>query len=296
MSLSYSQLSAYRYCPRKYEYEFIKKLQKPLSPEQCFGISVHSTLAKFGKREIAMSDERLAVSTQQTLFKDHDAQNANRLPLIANHLRELWQQSFVTAGYDTLVAADFDRKRGEKLLEEFYEWWKREERKVIGIEKGFKVSIDSASIRAARVILSSPRLEAEGVSKEGGATQHDTLITGRFDRVEELPDGSLRIIDFKTSRIRNQSEVDQDLQLSVYALAGREELKKEVSELVMLFLVDESLTEVVTRRGEGELNTAAKTIELLSERVLSGDYTPTPSREKCRGCPYRRICDASASP
>src|SRR3989344_2708905 len=126
--------------------------------------------------------------------------------------------------------------------------------------------------------------------------QHDTLITGRFDRVEELPDGTLRIIDFKTSRIRNQSAVDQDLQLSVYALAGREELKKEVSQLTMLFLVDESLTEVVTRRGEGELNTAAKTIELLSERVLSGDYTPTPSKEKCRGCPYRRICDASASP
>lgn len=189
---------------------------------------------------------------------------AQEIELTFDALLAFWQTSFVTAGYDSLVAADYDRKRGEKLLVQFYEWWKKEERKVIGIEKSFTLHINSREIK------------------------------GRFDRVEELPDGTLRVIDYKTFRVRSQEEVDQDLQLSVYALAGREELNKEVSELVMLFLVDESLTEVVTRRGEGELKTSAKTIELLSERVLSGDYTPTPSREKCGGCPYRRICDVSA--
>jgi len=309
--LSYSQLSSYRSCPRKYEYEFIKKLPKALSPEQCFGISMHSVLSKWGKEEMRKCDKCENTKMQKQLFEEIYSP-VHETELTFDALLALWQQSFVTAGYDTLVAADFDRKRGEKLLGEFYEWWKKEERKVIGIEKGFKISIDSASIRptvSSRVALRA----AKGVSRDASTgsaqawatpafaeasvgRQHDTLITGRFDRVEELPDGTLRIIDFKTSRIRNQSEVDQDLQLSVYALAGREELKKEVSQLTMLFLVDESLTEVVTRRGEGELNTAAKTIELLSERVLSGDYTPTPSKEKCRGCPYRRICDASASP
>ena len=229
---------------------------------------------------------------QKQLFEEMHS-SVRETAFTFDELLAFWQTSFVTAGYDSLVAVDYDRKRGEKLLGEFYAWWKREERKVIGIEKSFKMSVTNASRRSARhpeEIRSEAKDRLEG---SGRPPQHD-VITGRFDRVEELSDGTLRVIDFKTFRVRSQEKVDQDLQLSLYALAACEELKREVSELVMLFLADESLTEVVTRRGEGELKTAAKTIELLSERVLSGDYTPTPSVEKCGGCPYRRICDASA--
>lgn len=283
MPLSYSQLSSYRYCPRKYEYEFVKKLPKALSPEQCFGISIHSCLAKFGNAEMRKYENaEIQRNKQPSLFVSEKDQTMNP-ELTLNELLAFWQTSFVTAGYDSTVAADYDRARGEKLLTEFYEWWKKEERKVIGIEKSFRCNVVR---RGAPPVLS----EVEGLGRP------EAVINGRFDRVEELNDGTLRIIDFKTSRIRSQEEIDQDLQLSLYALAAKEEWKKEVAELVMLFLVDESLVEIVTTRGAGELKTAAKTIELLSERVLSGDYTPTPSREKCRGCPYRRICDVSASP
>lgn len=272
MALSYSQLSSYRHCPRKYEYECIKKLPKPLSPEQCFGIGMHSTLAKWGKKEVERGKWK-EESKQASLFIS-EGDHAGKSPTL-DELLAFWQTSFVTAGYDSLVAADYDRKRGEKLLLQFYEWWKREERKVIGIEKGFRLRLSQCENSQMRKC-------------------ENDVIVGRFDRVEELSDGTLRVIDFKTFQTRSQEEVDQDLQLSVYALAAIQECKKEVSELVMLFLVDESLTEVVTRRGEGELETAAKTIELLSERVLSGDYTPTPSREKCGTCPFRRICDVAA--
>ena len=118
-------------------------------------------------------------------------------------------------------------------------------------------------------------------------------ITGRFDRVEELPDGTLRIIDFKSGSLRSQEAVDQDLQLSIYCIAAKETFGKETSELVMLFL-DEDVTEVRTSRLEGELRTAAKTISLVSERIASKDYRPCPSREVCRNCPYRRVCDVAA--
>ena len=229
---------------------------------------------------------------QPSLFTDvpREAQSSQ---LTADSLRSLWHESFVHAGYESKVAADFDRIRGETLVVQFYEWWQKEERRVIGVEKGFKISMENASRRPARhpeEVRSEAENRLEGSSR---SPQHD-VIAGRFDRVEELDDGTLRIIDFKTFKVRSQEEVDQDLQLSLYALAAKEELKKDVSELVMLFLVDESLMEVVTTRGAGELRTAAKTIELLSERLESRDYAPTPSREKCRGCPFRRICDVAA--
>ncbi len=238
----------------------MKKLPKALSPEQCFGISMHSALSKWGKMEMERNS-RSVDRMQESLFNDTSEATTHRLT--PDHLRSLWHESFVNTGYDSKVAADFDRARGEMLITQFYEWWKKEERRVIGIEKSFGLHIDSKEIK------------------------------GRFDRVEELQNGTLRIIDFKTFKVRSQEEVDQDLQLSLYALAAKEELKKEVSELVMLFLVDESLVEIVTTRGAGELQTAAKTIELLSERLLTKDYTPIPGLEKCRACPYRRICPAS---
>ncbi|HLC75652.1 MAG TPA: PD-(D/E)XK nuclease family protein [Candidatus Peribacterales bacterium] len=268
MPFSYSQLSAFRSCPRKFEYEFIKKLKAPLTPEGCFGVSMHSCLSKWGKIEQAVSEERLAINSQTTLFEESGVQSAHCVLLSAHRLHELWRESFVIAGYDSTVAVDFDRARGERLLVKFFEWWKREGRKVVAVEKGFKMAID-----------------------------HDdnNVITGRFDRIEELPDSTLRIIDFKTGSMRSQSEVDQDLQLSVYAIAAEQAFGKKVSELTMLFLVEEGLVEVTTTRGEGELHTAAKSISLLTERISSKDYAPTPSREKCRICPFRRICDASAA-
>ena len=142
----------------------------------------------------------------------------------------------------------------------------------MGVEKGFRVTMDQSI----------------------NATMHQFEVTGRFDRVELLSDDTLRVIDFKTGGLRSQELVEGDLQLSLYAIAAKEVWGKEVSELVMLFLVDEEVTEIVTKRTEGELATAAKTIVLLSERIESKDFTPTPSREKCRSCPFRRVCDVSA--
>jgi DNA helicase II / ATP-dependent DNA helicase PcrA len=280
MPLSYSQLASYKSCPRKYEFAFIKKLKTPLTPEGAFGVSMHSCLAKWGKREVD-SGKRIVDSDQARLFAEDVPRQSTDLRF--DFLLSLWQESFVTNGYESKVAADFDRKRGEILLAKFFEWWKKEERKVIAVEKGFKLTMEQWSNGTIRKYENTIHAKSS------------TDITGRFDRIEEKPDGTLRIIDFKTGGLRSQESVDQDVQLSVYALAARETFKKEVSELVMLFLVDAELREIITQRSAGELRTASKTITLLSERISSKDYTPTPSIQKCRTCPYRRVCDASAS-
>ena len=67
-----------------------------------------------------------------------------------------------------------------------------------------------------------------------------TTLTGYIDRIDRLPDGHLRLIDYKTSKsAMKQDEAEQDLQLALYALACREvpELRAlgDVSELVYLY-------------------------------------------------------------
>ena len=273
MSLSYSQLSLYRTCPKKYEFAVIKKIPRQISAGESFGSSAHNTLKKWGETEIRK--QKSENSDQQSLFTKELLDDNSPLPsdflspssdlstLTSDFLLTLWHSSFIVEGYESRLEADFARGRGEALLTHFFEWWQLKQRTVLAIEKGFKVPID------------------------------DIIISGRFDRVEDNGDG-VHIIDYKTSKPKPLEEVDADLQLSIYALAAEESFGKPCTELTMLYISEDALVERTTARSSGQLTDARKQIRALYERLEEKDYHPNPSREKCRTCPYRGVCSESA--
>ncbi len=265
MPLSYSQLQTYRRCPRQYEYAYVKKLPAPLSAGESFGSSIHNTLKKWGELELMESSALRVDSTNQlALFIEKNDQPVTRNALTEETLLRLWHQSFIVEGYATRVEADFQRSIGENILRDFFAWWSTEPHEVVVIEKGFTCTL------------------------EGGET-----LSGRFDRVERTEHG-LRIIDFKTGDPRPQESVDADLQLSIYALAARDLWEEPVEELVFLFLNRDGITALSTTRNASQLHDAAKSIRVLAERITEKDFRPTPALEKCRRCPYRRVCDVAA--
>jgi len=243
----------------------VKKISRPISEGEAFGSSVHNALKKWGELEIELGKgnrESGKRSDQLALF-DVDTKEPIPQSLIPNTLIELWHDSFIVDGFPTRMEADFARKNGEALMHHFYEWWSKEARAVSIIEKGFAVDIDGLEVK------------------------------GRFDRIEQTDHG-LRIIDFKTSAPRSQDEVDADLQLSLYAMAAEETLGQPCAELVLLFLSEEEVIERVTSRTQGQLTDARKQILSIRSRIDEKDFHPTPAKEKCKYCPYRNICDASA--
>jgi RecB family exonuclease len=129
----------------------------------------------------------------------------------------------------------------------------------------------------------------EGIGERGSTAK----ITGRLDRVERRSTG-LWILDFKTGARRSQTEVDSDLQLSLYALACREAYGEFPMGLSLLFLGEEACSEVTTTRTEGQIRDALLQVRALAERIGGGDFHPTPSVPVCSRCPYRGICDATA--
>ncbi len=207
-----------------------------------------------------MSKNPAAVSNQLGMFAVEEAES---VPLASSLLMDLWHQSFIVEGYENRLEADYARRRGEQLMTHFYQWWSAQPRKVVSIEKGFKINLD------------------------------DRVITGRYDRVEEKADG-IHVIDYKTSSQRDQQAVDADLQLSIYAMASAKTFEKPCVQLSLLFISEEGCVEVTTERNESQLIDAAKQINSFCDRIDSEDFRPTPTREKCRVCPYRGICDAAA--
>ncbi|MDD5055970.1 MAG: PD-(D/E)XK nuclease family protein [Candidatus Peribacteraceae bacterium] len=269
MPLSYSQLQLYRRCPRQYEFAVVKHVKRPISPGESFGSSMHNTMKKWGGLELEESGQ--SPDTEQVqislLPEEHHHGNAPRTRTLQT-LRTLWRESLIGQGYATRAEADAALMRGDGILEETFRWWQQEPRNVIAVEKSFRLPLK-------------------------GSTTPDIVITGRFDRVEKT-DSGLRIIDFKTTDPRSEQDIENDLQLSIYALAAAEIWKEPVSELILLCMTEDGVTEQKTTRSTSQLKDAATMIRLLAERIATGDYTPTPSVGVCRSCPFRHLCDVRA--
>ena len=120
-------------------------------------------------------------------------------------------------------------------------------------------------------------------------------IGGRVDRVDDLGNGEIEIVDYKTgASIPTQKEVDKNLQLSFYALAATSmhELpfnkKPEQVKLSLYFLdTQEKISTTITAK---QLEEAVKEIFKVKEEIEKNDF-------KCSGhmfcqssCEYSLFC------
>jgi RecB family exonuclease len=252
----------YRTCPRQYEFGCVKKIPKGhISAGESFGISMHSTLQKWGNAELGSAHSGVPKEDQITMFETPSAVEQRELNI--DLLHEYWYSSFVVEGYETRVEADMARNRGAEILRYYFDWWQQQDLSVLAVEKGF-------------------RLDLEGME-----------LSGRFDRVE-MVEGGVKVIDFKTSAVRTQDQVDADLQLSVYAMACEKVFDLPCKELCFLFLREDGVTEVLTKRNDSQLSDSKKQILFVDKAIESKDFRPTPSKRTCNWCPYRNVCDMAS--
>src|SRR5258707_11956578 len=79
-------------------------------------------------------------------------------------------------------------------------------------------------------------------------------VAGRIDRIDDLGNGRVAIVDYKTGKPRAQEDADGSLQLSIYAIAAREKWGYQADRLVFYNLEENSA--VTTVRGKLDLEAA----------------------------------------
>ncbi len=118
------------------------------------------------------------------------------------------------------------------------------------------------------------------------------LLRGRVDRVDRLPGGEYELIDYKTGRPKNEAQLAEDVQLSLYAIGAREAWSLEASRQAYYYVLDDEKVSVPDNDGTRGEWIREVTME-VGEGILSQGFEPTPSFSACSICDYRLMCPAA---
>jgi len=114
-------------------------------------------------------------------------------------------------------------------------------------------------------------------------------IEGVFDRVDRLEDGRMEIIDYKAQKaLPTQEEVDENLQLSVYALAFRE-ITGDIPDLLSIYHLRSNRKWTTSRSSEEIDAIASRILEIAGQITFRRNFEPKENRG-CRWCDYKDYC------
>ena len=116
-------------------------------------------------------------------------------------------------------------------------------------------------------------------------------LRGRVDRVDRVGEDEYELIDYKTSRPKTAEQLRDDIQLSLYALAAREDWGLESSRQAYYYVLDDLIVPVA--RGERDAEAVKEIVLEVGEGILAQEFEPTPSRAACSICDYRIVCPAA---
>ncbi len=113
----------------------------------------------------------------------------------------------------------------------------------------------------------------------------DFFLSGKFDRIDELKDGSLRIIDFKTGR-ENQDQ----FQLNFYKLLSELNFDKVVR-TVSFYYLDKGRVENFDALNIDRKKIKDQILKKIKDIKNTKEFLPNPSG-LCEYCDFLEICPA----
>ncbi|MCL5005723.1 MAG: ATP-dependent helicase [Acidobacteria bacterium] len=121
---------------------------------------------------------------------------------------------------------------------------------------------------------------------------NEVVLEGRIDQINPVQPREpalVQLIDYKTGRPRTQKDADKSLQLSVYALAARNQMGLDPQSLIFYNLTNNQ--PVVSVRTQKELEGVQQKILAVADEIRRMTFPPTPGFV-CKYCEFVAICPA----
>lgn len=184
---------------------------------------------------------------------------------LLNFLIKRWRKE----GYENKIYEEEMKKRGEKYMSEYFDTQFDQHTKIAVLEQPFIVPI----------------------TQDGKTVK----IGGRIDRVDQLEENRIEIIDYKTGRMPSKREVDTNLQLSMYALAASEisvfPFGRKPEEVVLSLYFFDTKTKMSTIRSVKDLEKEKAAIIDVARQIEESDFRCS-KNQLCSGCEYNLFCGA----
>ncbi|MGD0452805.1 MAG: PD-(D/E)XK nuclease family protein [Solirubrobacteraceae bacterium] len=255
LALSASDIYTYRSCPLRYKYARVLRIPTEQTVHQRFGIVVHQVLERYhadGSDTLAQMLQLLDTGWRRAGFGESERD------------RELFQKARAAL---TRYHARLGQQQSEPV------WFER--------QFSFRLGPHHLRGRVDRVDrLRGGRRVARG--DDGGAGGDPVAAGG---------DAEYELIDYKTSRPKSAEQLRDDIQLSLYALAAREDWGLESSQQAYYYVLDD--LKVPVHRGEQDADWVKGVVLEVGTGILAQEFEPTPSRAACSICDYRIVCPAA---
>jgi len=182
------------------------------------------------------------------------------LDLLLQSLNDNWS----SMGFGTKEYENKMKNHGIKLLKEFY-------------EKGYSPDMIPGDMEISFKVRINPHL----------------VLGGKIDRIDNLPDGKIEIIDYKTGKAPKERNPGNDPQLTVYALAACDPgiYGKRPEDVIVSFYFFEGNQKVSGTRTKDQLDEAKNDMAERAREIQISDMSPKPGKI-CDFCEYRLLCEA----
>ncbi len=202
-------------------------------------------------------------SALKAFYEMHNAGKKMTKPLLLDLLDTNWTGE----GYGNKRYEDAMKKRGKTYLAEYFDRAYDPKTRIAALEQPFTVPI-AAGGRSIR-------------------------IGGKIDRVDLAPNGNIEIIDYKTGRVPGKREVDENLQLSMYALAATgiptPPFGKPAENITLSLYFFDSQTKLSTTRTARQLEEEKAMILNIARQIEQSDFRCSGNR-LCASCEYALFC------
>jgi DNA helicase-2/ATP-dependent DNA helicase PcrA len=252
LALSASDIHTYRSCPLRYKFARVLRIPTEQTVHQRFGIVVHQVL------------ERYHSDGGDTLAQ---------------------MLSLLDVGWRRACFSDSDRDRelfdkARVALTRYHARLHRQDSQPVWFERQFAFQLGPHHLRGR--VDRVDRLAGAGAG--AGSADAGRGASGGVEAEYEL-------IDYKTSRPKSAQQLRDDVQLSLYALAAREDWGLESSQQAYYYVLDD--LKVPVPRSERDADAVKDIVLEVGDGILAQEFEPTPSRAACSICDYRIVCPAA---